>query len=44
MFDCLLTGGVDVFFWEAQVLLMCLLEIPPRVCWEELAQSSTAAF
>lgn len=43
---CLLTGGADVFVYEAWVLLqlICLLEIPYCVCWEELVQGSRVAF
>ena len=46
MFACLRTGGVDGFVRKARVLLQltCLLEIPPPVCWEELAQGSRGAF
>lgn len=46
MFTCLLTGEVGRFVWESWVLLqlMCLVEIPPCVCGEELAWGSRAAF
>lgn len=44
MFLCLLvewTGSV----WEGWVLLqlMCLLEMPPHLCWEDLVQGSRGA-
>lgn len=46
IFVCLWADGVVGFVWEAWVLsqLMCLLEIAPHVCWEEMAQDSRAAF